>query len=259
MPSIPIVIDTNFAENLNSTGNRCSITFSPPLQVPRDADPELRLYSSSFSYNFANVDTANNKLKITSLSTPNIDHEFTFPTGLYSLSDIAQTIKFALSEVAAFNVLSFNLLGISSTQKVHIEVTNSSAVAYRLDFSDANSIGSLLGFTSNKIFNANGTTTRESDTVAALDSTTSVLFKTSLCNGSVVHGQGGSNTLAMIHLAAATPASVFAYQPNPPLSVPAEGLAGTMVTSATFAIVNQNGDDLNTLGEKWQAVLEIVW
>ena len=57
------------------------------------------------------------------LTTPNVDHEFTFPTGLYSSSGIAQTIKYALGELAAFNALSFNLVGISSTEKVQIEVT----------------------------------------------------------------------------------------------------------------------------------------
>ena len=55
MPSFPIIIDTSFAENVNTKGNRCGVTFSPPLQIPRDANPRLRLYSSSLAYNFPNA------------------------------------------------------------------------------------------------------------------------------------------------------------------------------------------------------------
>ena len=57
MPSFPIIVDTQFAENVSTKGNRCGVTFSPPLQIPTTANPRLRLYSSSFAYNFPNVST----------------------------------------------------------------------------------------------------------------------------------------------------------------------------------------------------------
>ena len=55
MPSFPIIVDTNFAENVSVKGNRCGVTFSPPLQIPRNANVRLRLHSSSLAYNFPNV------------------------------------------------------------------------------------------------------------------------------------------------------------------------------------------------------------
>ena len=55
MPSFPIIVDTSFAENVSAKGNRCGITFSPSLQIPRNANARLRLHSSSIAYNFPNV------------------------------------------------------------------------------------------------------------------------------------------------------------------------------------------------------------
>ena len=80
-----------------------------------------------------------------------------------------------------------------------------------------------------------------------------------MCSGSVVAGKGGQSTLAVIHLAAFSPASVVAFSPNNMLEVPAPNLAGASVTDATFALVNQNNEDLDTLNEAWQLVIEVVW
>ena len=43
------------------------------------------------------------------------------------------------------------------------------------------------------------------------------------------------------------------------LEVPAPNLAGASVTNATFALVNQNNEDLDTLDGQWQLVVEVVW
>ena len=55
------------------------------------------------------------------------------------------------------------------------------------------------------------------------------------------------------------PSSVVAFSPNNMLEVPAPNIAGASVTNATFALVNQNGEDLSTLNEQWQLVVEIGW
>lgn len=265
MPSIPLIIDTSFAENVNSKGNRCGLTFQPPLQVPRDAQPRLRLYSSSFAYNFPNVssDFQNDKLVIKRMDSSNVmthQHIVTFATGLYgSLDDIARVIKHSMHTDTNFPNIEINFIGVAATQKVHVEVINGNSDVLRLSFATAGSIGSVMGFTNDKNFAANSTTSHESDTTASLDRTTSVLVQTSLCNGSVVSGNGGQSTLAMIHLADFVPASVVSFTPNNMLEVPATSLAGAAITTATFALINQNGEDLDTLQEKWQLVIEIVW
>ena len=99
MPSFPIIVDTQFSENVSTKGNRCGVTFSPPLQIPRDSNPRLRLYSSSFAYNFPNASTEfeNNTLvidRMSSLSVLGHRHTVTFNDGLHgSLDDIAQVLK----------------------------------------------------------------------------------------------------------------------------------------------------------------------
>ena len=151
------------------------------------------------------------------------------------------------------------MIGVAATQKVHVVIINGYTDTVKLSFTSDNSIGSLLGFSTDKLFTSNATSQAESDTTASLDKTTSVLIQTSLCNGSVVAGKGGQSTLAMIHLAQFAPASVIAYTPQNLLEVPATNLVGASITNATFALVNQNNEDLNTLNEAWQVVLEIVW
>ena len=264
MPSIPLIIDTSFAENVSANGNRCGITFSPPLQIPRTVEPKLRLYSASLAYNFANISSqlGNDTLIIDRMSggTYTHRHTVTFQKGLYgSVEDIHRVIKHSLHADTNFPNLEILLIPVVATQRVHIEVVNGNSDELKLNFSAANSIGPLLGFTSDKSFAANSTTSQESDTTAALDRTTSVLIQTSLCNGSVVSGKGGQSTVAVIHLADYQPASVVAYTPQQLLSVPAPSLAGATISSATFAIVNQNGEDLETLGEAWKLVLEVAW
>ena len=42
-------------------------------------------------------------------------------------------------------------------------------------------------------------------------------------------------------------------------AVQVSGRRGATITSATFSLVNQSGEDLGTLQETWQLVLELVW
>lgn len=265
MPSFPIIIDTQFAENVSTKGNRCGVTFSPPLQVPRDANARLRLYSSSFAYNFPNVSAEfeNNLLVIDRMSSASVlahRHIVTFQDGLYgSLDDIAQVIRHSIHSDPNFGELVINFIPVTATQKVHVEVINGHTDTVKLAFTANNSIGSLLGFSVDKSFTANTTGSRESDTTASLDRTTSVLVQTSMCSGSIVAGKGGQSTLAMIHLAAFSPASVVAFSPNNMLEVPAPNISGASITNATFALVNQKNEDLETLNEQWQLVVEVVW
>jgi hypothetical protein len=263
MPSFPVIIDTQFAENVSTKGNRCGVTFSPPLQIPSNANPRLRLYSSSIAYNFPNVsaELENDTLNIERIIGAIVHtHTVTFEAGLYgSLDDIQQVIKHSLSRDSNFDDLTISIVGVAATQKAHLEITNGQAGTVVLRFSASGSIGSLLGFTVDKTFFPYSTTSRESDTTASLDRTTSIFVQTSMCSGSVVAGKGGQSTLAVIHLAAFPPASVIAYSPNNMLEVPAPNLAGASVTNATFALVNQNNEDLDTLNEEWQLVIEVVW
>ena len=259
MPSIPIVVDSAFAENVSAGGNRCSLSFSPPLQLPRDVSPSIRLYSSSFNYSFPNIDTTNNQLHLRLMSIPAVTQTITLPTGLYTLTDLERTVKHAIHANATFGPFEIRFIAVNATQRVHIEVVNPTAHPFRMEFSQAASVGSLLGFTQDVDFTANTTSSHEGNAVANLDRNTSVLVQTSLCSGSVVNGRGGSSTVAAIHLAAAIPGTTYAYQPDNTLTVPASHLAGATITNASFALVNQSFEELNTLGESFQLVLEISW
>ena len=263
MPSFPIIVDTSFAENVSAKGNRRGITFSPSLQIPRNANARLRLHSSSIAYNFPNVsaELENDTLHLERIIGQLVHtHDVTFETGLYgNLDDIQQVINHSLQRDPQFSDLVVSLVGVAATQKAHIEISNGQADTVVLRYFALGSIGSLLGFTTDMLFYPSSTTSRQSDTTASLDRTTSILVQTSLCSGSVVAGKGGQSTLAMFHLAAFSPASVVAFSPSNMLEVPAPNIAGAPITHATFALVNQSTEDLDTLNEQWQLVVEVVW
>ena len=130
MPSFPIIIDTQFAENVSVKGNRCGVTFSPPLQIARDANARLRLYSSSFAYNFPNVSAEfeNSTLVIDRLDNPSLmthRHAVTFTDGLYgSLDGIVQVKKHSIHADANFGKLEINFVPFTATQRIHIELLN---------------------------------------------------------------------------------------------------------------------------------------
>ena len=225
--------------------------------------PSVAFVRRFHRYNFPNVSAAlgNNTLLI-ERTIGEVVHERTVTSedGLYGgLDDVQRVIPHSLLQDSNFSVFTISIVGVAATQKAHISITTNAADSIILRFAAPNSIGGLLGFTNDKIFWPFSTTSCASDTTASLDRTTSVFVTTSLCSGSVVAGKGGQSTLAVIHLAAFQPASVVAFTPNKLLEVPAENIAGASVTNATFALVNQNMEDLDTLNAHWQLVLEVVW
>ena len=77
----------------------------------------------------------------------------TFEAGLYgTLDDIQQVIKHSLTQDPNFSDLTIRIVGVAATQKAHIEITTDQAGSVVLRFASPNSIGSLLGFTTDKVF-----------------------------------------------------------------------------------------------------------
>ena len=115
----------------------------------------LRLHSSSLAYNFPNVsaELENNTLRVERAIGQNVhEHDVTFETGLYgTLDDIQQAIKHSLSQDSNFSDLAISIVGVAATQKAHIEITTDQADSAILRFASPNSIGSLLGFTTDKV------------------------------------------------------------------------------------------------------------
>ena len=103
-------------------------------------------------------------------------------------------IKHSLHGDTNCSDLQVTLIGVAATQRVHVEIANGHNDSVQLAISTIGSIGRLLGFAADKYFPVNTTTSRQSDTTASLDRTTSVLVQTSLCSGSVVAGKGGQST-----------------------------------------------------------------
>ena len=135
MPSIPLIVDSANAHNKSTLGNRCSISFSPPLQLPRNCSPSIRLCSASFAYNSPNVSAAfsNNILTIDRMNMSGAydhRHHVTFVDGLYGyLDDIARVVRHSLHGDANFPNIEITFIPVEATQRVHIDVTNGNSDA----------------------------------------------------------------------------------------------------------------------------------
>ena len=131
------------------------------FELQKNTDYELALVSSQFFYSFFNISQANNNNNLrwgysTNGGTSFTNVDITFEDGIYSISQINTKLQQSLQANNFFTttdgVKSYPIV-ISpnfSTLKVQLVFSQSmiAGTTFRVDFTTANSLKSLLGFTS---------------------------------------------------------------------------------------------------------------
>jgi len=262
MPTIPLILSSEFGQNLSSDYSSFSQQFSPPISIPRDTAPRIRLYQASIPYVMPNVTTGVNDSLTVERKTGNTVHStatLVLDQGLYSLADIQERIDFFCTN-NTHDDLTVELTGVVATQRVNLSVKNTS-YDYNFKFATTtNSFAAILGFTADHAFlTASSPSIVRSETTAAFDTTTSVQVLTSLSAGLYLHGNQGSPCVASIPLAEATPGQVFSYRPVNLLEIEAPHLQGATISSTTISLQSQSGARLNLMNEYFQLTLEIVY
>ena len=74
MPTIPLILSSEFGQNLSSDYSSFSQQFSPPISIPRDTAPRIRLYQASIPYVMPNVTTGVNDSLTVERKTGNTVH-----------------------------------------------------------------------------------------------------------------------------------------------------------------------------------------
>lgn len=281
MPEVVLFIDSSHASDLSSDGSQFTYVLSPALQIPNDTDPRLKVIESDIFYTQPNVSAAkqNNSLKFftwdggteqarTHLNFNYTQHEIVFPDGLYSLADIrAVVVQFCESSTKLADS-ALDVRGVNATQKVEFSFDAENQVSGLLiEWSDAASIGKLLGFTTDDVVDLFLIPTADhaqhyqltGDDTANFDSVSSFQLRFSCLSGTNYdpRGSGGGQVAACI-VPDVNPGSLIRYRPYFPLNCEALALRGTRTSSFIVRVTDNLGNNA-VLREAFSARVVISW
>ena len=245
------------ATNIQNNGASFSVALNSPIYIPKgtvDCTVEvLQAAVWNTSPNIA-VEFGNYRL---SFSYNETVYGFVIPDGLYSLTDLNTTISRLLANAGLASNL-FILSGDQSTQKT---VITYSVSGVRIDFTNPDSIRTVLGFDA-RLSPVGGISAAGqsdfSDNTAVFNRINSFFVRSSMVNNGLPLNNVGSGIIAAIPITAA-PGSQINYAPTIPIAVDASDLPGTTLQFISFDLLDQELRYVNTVGEDWSITLAIKY
>ena len=245
------------AANIQNNGASFSVALNSPIYIPKgtvDCTVEvLQAAVWNTSPNIA-VEFGNYRL---SFSYNETVYGFVIPDGLYSLTDLNTTISRLLANAGLASNL-FILSGDQSTQKT---VITYSVSGVRIDFTNPDSIRTVLGFDA-RLSPVGGISAAGqsdfSDNTAVFNRINSFFVRSSMVNNGLPLNNVGSGIIAAIPITAA-PGSQINYAPTIPIAVDASDLPGTTLQFISFDLLDQELRYVNTVGEDWSITLAIKY
>lgn len=275
-----IFIDSSQATDLSADGSSFTYRMSPPLSIPNNASPRLSVLEADLFYTSPNVSTAknNNKLRFatwdagqiagaTYLNNNYTEHEIAFADGLYALEDVRTIVIEYCESNPKLADSALDLTGINATQSVQVSYdAENSPKGLMIFWSDSNSIGKLLGFTSNDVVDlfTIATNSRQQhynligDSVANFDAVQHFQLHLSVLSGSnyTADGKGGGQIACSITPDVA-PGYQIRYRPIHPLPCEALALRGH---SGTIHVRMTDNHGVNAvLREGYSARILVTW
>jgi hypothetical protein len=278
--SSQIVLFIDSVSAPSSQANRSSFSFqmSPALTIPPGAGaPILKVVEADIVYTSSNVSAAksNNKLEFqtwtngsyglaTHTSHSLRTHTILFEDGLYSLEQIRQEVIAYCQRTIHIEDNALDILSNTATQKVIMSYNaESQASGILFKWSAPDSIGSLLGFTSDDFVDYFEIATPENhydftaDKTANFDSLEHFLIHFDKISGNYGATGSGSQAAAAVVPDNTEPGSTIHYRPIHPLPCDASQLRGT--TSSIFCSVTDQAGDEVVLKENWSARVVLSW
>jgi hypothetical protein len=270
MPSIPVFTRSADGTLLTPGGGSFLYRLRVPLRIPYDAKPVMYLVGGSVWFTNPNILTGVNDtldIYLTGLNgTGNEVQRFVFDKGLYSLTSLNEALREKLQAVGGGGVLSGDEVVISAnsaTQKLTITLAPTATTGTLTVIFDNSNISRFLGFDGTvSAFGADQSSTIRSITAPLVAKFNNLSYYIvhidGLCSG--VLGSRGSD--AGSELAIITPSNIAAgkqivVQPYNVVRVPCKA-AGASISEFTVRLTDQNGDDVDMLGEEFslQFVIE---
>jgi len=243
------------AINISADGSEFTVAMNYPVVIPHGVvDCNVDVIAASIWNVSPNIAAAfgNNMFYFSQGGTPYV---VTIADGLYSLPQLNNYLsRFFVNNGLQKNQIVFS--GDESTQKT---VVTFNYVGTQIDFTQPNTIRTILGFNSQLLPPVPSAIQGEnytSDTIATFNRINSFYVKSNLVNqGLPLNGTPG-NIIAQIPITAA-PGSQINYSPQNVISVGARNLIGKTMQSVTFTLLDDKLRNVNTLGEYWSITLHI--
>ena len=161
---------------LNGNSSNLSCDFFPPIEVSKDA--KICLLSLQTNNSIPNINDKCNQIGVVHDSENKIVKDvYTIPTGSYELNELEAVIKQILSDT----VTTFELKANNNTLKCEMKCSEI------IDFSMDNSIGPLLGFTTDKKYEAN--VQHQSNSLVNMTKINCIYIESNLATGSFNNGR----------------------------------------------------------------------
>jgi hypothetical protein len=193
----------------------------------------------------------NNVFRFTTAAAPAGTYNIVFPQGLYSLSGIGSFISTQLVNLGLPGSL-FVFSGDDATQRV---VITFQLAGDSIDFSAANSIGSLLGFNPVPIVAPVANYSVYGDQPANLNRNNSYQIRGTLVSGGIQVNAIKGGVIGQVPIDQ-SPGSQIVYQPQQPLWFGASELIGVGKQQLVFMLENQAGERTPTGGEYWSFAVQ---
>jgi hypothetical protein len=249
--TIPLFLNSSTTTGaiVSSNGSRFEVILDPPVSLPdksKKVSLSCALHSANIWYTFPNISAAsgNNHFRFTIGATP---YDYTLPDGLYDITAIESKISDLLTNDTLSPTL-FKFDPDTATGTISFQIN---AVGVTVFWSDANSIGQLLGFTIDDGPTASSGLIYESDSQAQLNVVDDVLVNFSACSSHFNHFSG-SSVIASI-TPNVVPGFLIDYTPNNLVEC---DVVGTHFDRVSVWLENsRDRSALDTFGETFSVVI----
>ena len=257
---IPIIASSSVtagATNITNNGSVFEILFQQPIIIPNNIrNCYVKVDESTVWWTIPNisVNLGNNLLYIEYNAS---NYIVTIPNGLYSVSDLNNTIDrelFNLTGVAG--ILSFE--PDNATQKVELTIN---VATVQIDFTQSNTIRTVIGFDSKLVPDPNPTTGVYSvlgDNIAQFNTIEYFLLHSDVVDSGIRINDKYSQTIAQILIDVPPGSQIVSREYNPPKS-DAMNIAGTVIDRIKFWLTDQDGILVDTNGEDFGCRLVIQY
>ena len=208
---IPIYVTSN-SRNSSNNGSRVAQDVSPSIKLPNDKRVSLLIHEISVWWNTPNISTAlnNNRFTLSTVALGNLT--LLIPKGLYSVSDLEETLNELMITVGfVSDVGFFSLVPDSATQKITLYTQEDATINWG-DGNTENNLYTILGFDPNTTSNIPSASFIEAPNRAKFNNVNSLVLHSDIASGVVNNSIYGSDIVAQL-IPDVSPGSQIYYRP----------------------------------------------
>ena len=257
----------NGALEVNADGDSFTVQFDRPVAVPSNAkNVNIQMIESVVWFTTPNITESNQNLRITGPDTTDAIqvYDIVIPVGLYDLTGLSAAI---LRELDAATPKAkqepYPLITVSADDATSKVVLYLNYTTVTVDFSVPNSIGPVLGFSTDVGDNPVGPVAVAPSPIVAPD-----VARFNAINSFLIHcdlaraGIRLNNTYSQVignPLITVAPGRQIIYSPQYPPIIEANHLAGAQRTRVRSWLTDEQNRRVNTAGEYWSFRLRLSY